>query len=75
MEDLGYTNTTFKLSAKEFGVPQNRQRAFVLSELNQHKFVAPTPGDITKKSISSFYDPAFDTVENIFNLPKGEVVE
>ncbi len=34
LESLGYKNTTMVLNAKNFGIPQNRQRAFCISELN-----------------------------------------
>lgn len=34
LESLGYKNTTMILNAKDFGIPQNRQRAFCISELN-----------------------------------------
>lgn len=34
LENLGYKNTIMVLNAKDFGIPQNRQRAFCISELN-----------------------------------------
>lgn len=34
LETLGYKNTTMVLNAKDFGIPQNRERAFCISELN-----------------------------------------
>ncbi|MGE3592060.1 MAG: DNA (cytosine-5-)-methyltransferase [Arcobacter sp.] len=34
LESLGYKNTTMVLNAKNFGTPQNRERAFCISELN-----------------------------------------
>lgn len=34
LESLGYKNTTRILNAKSFGIPQNRQRSFCISELN-----------------------------------------
>ena len=34
LESLGYKNSIMVLNAKEFGIPQNRERAFCISELN-----------------------------------------
>ena len=34
LESLGYKNTTRILNSKNFGTPQNRERAFCISELN-----------------------------------------
>ena len=34
IESLGYKNTTMVLNAKNFGIPQSRERAFCISELN-----------------------------------------
>jgi len=33
LEELGYKNTTMLLNSKDFGVPQSRERVFVVSEL------------------------------------------
>ena len=37
LEDLGYTNYWKVLNAKDYGVPQNRERVFVVSILGEHK--------------------------------------
>lgn len=37
LESLGYTNYYKVLNAKEFGIPQNRERVFVVSILNDDK--------------------------------------
>ena len=37
LEDLGYTNYWQVLNAKDYGVPQNRERVFVVSILGEHK--------------------------------------
>ena len=34
LESLGYKNTTMVLNAKDFGIPQSRERVFCISELN-----------------------------------------
>lgn len=37
LEGLGYTNYWKVLNAKDYGVPQNRERVFVISILGEHK--------------------------------------
>lgn len=37
LNDLGYTTTTYKINAREYGVPQNRNRIYALSVLNNPK--------------------------------------
>ena len=46
LENLGYTNYWQVLNAKHYGVPQNRERVFVISVLGEHKpyeFPKPIP--------------------------------
>jgi DNA (cytosine-5)-methyltransferase 1 len=43
MEDLGYTFTHQVLSAKDFGVPQNRERIYMVGLLGGKEFTFPTP--------------------------------
>ncbi len=72
LKSLGYENHEFSLNAKFFDTPQNRERAFVFSELNQDKFdkSALTNKDkITSKTISDVLDENFDE----WKLPKGEI--
>ena len=48
LESLGYTNCWKVLNAKDYGVPQNRERVFVVSILGEHEpyeFPKPTPLD------------------------------
>lgn len=48
LEELGYTNYWQLLNAKNYGVPQNRERVFVISILGEHKpyeFPNPIPLD------------------------------
>lgn len=37
LENLGYTNYWKVLNAKDYGIPQNRERVFVVSILGEHK--------------------------------------
>ena len=49
LEGLGYTNYWKVLNAKNYGVPQNRERVFVVSILGEHKpFEWPTPIPLDK---------------------------
>lgn len=49
LEDLGYTNYWQVLNAKDYGVPQNRERVFVVSILGEHKpYKFPTPMSLDK---------------------------
>ena len=41
MESLGYTNYYQVLNAKDYGIPQNRERVFTISILANHKFEFP----------------------------------
>jgi DNA (cytosine-5)-methyltransferase 1 len=46
LTDLGYVNYGRILNAKDFGIPQNRERMFIISALGEHKsFIFPKPFD------------------------------
>lgn len=50
LESLGYTSKYALLNAKDFGVPQNRERCFMLSWLGEDKFYDfPVGKPLTKK--------------------------
>ena len=50
LEDMGYTNYWQVLNAKDYGVPQNRKRVFVVSVLNNiHPFEFPEKIELTKR--------------------------
>lgn len=54
LEGLGYTNYWQVLNAKDYGVPQNRERVFVVSILGEHEeyeFPKPIPLDKCIKDI------------------------
>lgn len=49
LESLGYTNYWKVLNAKDYGVPQNRERVFVVSILGEHKpYEFPEGFELTK---------------------------
>lgn len=43
LESLGYSNYVEILNAKDYGVPQNRERAFMISILGDYKYEFPKP--------------------------------
>lgn len=54
LEELGYTNYWKVLNAKDYGIPQNRERVFCISILGEHepyKFPKPIKLDKTIKDI------------------------
>lgn len=60
LESLGYTNYWKVLNAKDFGVPQNRERVFVVSILGEHEpyeFPKPIP---LKKCITDILEDQVD---------------
>ena len=49
LEGLGYTNYWQILNAKDYGIPQNRERVFVVSVLGEHKpYEFPKPIELNK---------------------------
>lgn len=62
---LGYTTEFKVLTASDYGVPQNRRRAFFVGFLNSHRFIYPKPLD-TEKVTSS---------EALSDLPENSVVD
>lgn len=46
---LGYTNFTKVLNAKNYGVPQNRERVFMVSVLGDAWYEFPKPFELTKR--------------------------
>lgn len=50
LNELGYTSYYQVLNAKDYGIPQNRERVFVISILGEHKpFVFPPKQELTLK--------------------------
>ena len=49
LEDMGYTNFWQVLNAKDFGVPQNRERVFMVSVLGDAAFEFPKPFPLEKR--------------------------
>lgn len=49
LEDMGYENWWKVLNAKDYGVPQNRERVFVVSILGGGEYKFPEPIPLTKR--------------------------
>ena len=49
LEDMGYKNWWKVLNAKDYGVPQNRERVFVVSILGGRNYQFPEPIPLTKR--------------------------
>ena len=50
LESLGYSNYYEVLNAKDFGIPQNRERVFMVSILGEHEpYVFPKPIKLEKR--------------------------
>lgn len=56
LESLGYTNYWKVLNAKDFGIPQNRERVFVVSILREHKPFSFPKGQPLNKSIKDMLE-------------------
>ena len=70
LEDLGYTNKYAILNAKDFGVPQNRNRCFMLSWLGD--FYYDFPDKIPMKPFISFLDFNVDYIIKPEKLTKTQ---
>ncbi len=65
LESIGYQNFWQDLNAKDFGVPQNRQRCFMVSLLGNYTYHFPKPKDDTSIKISDLLE---NTVEEKYYL-------
>lgn len=60
LSELGYTNYWKVLNAKDYGIPQNRERVFCVSIRGEHKpFVFPKPKELTIR-LRDMIDEAVD---------------
>ena len=70
MKALGYTNYYQVLNAKDYGIPQNRERVFTISILGEHKpFVFPEKQEL-KIRLKDILD---DVVEEKFYLKDYQI--
>jgi len=71
MESLGYTNYWRVLNSKDYGIPQNRERVFTISVLNDGSFEMPV-GKETQLTIEDIMD---DDAESKFYINKALNIE
>lgn len=69
LTSYGYTNFAQVLNAKDYGVPQNRERIFVVSILGDAWFSFPQPRELTIR----LKDVLEDKVDEKFYLPQDKV--
>ncbi|HHX66924.1 MAG TPA: DNA cytosine methyltransferase [Gallicola sp.] len=60
LEELGYTNHWQVLNAKDYGIPQNRERVFVISILGEHKPYTFPPKQELKLSLKDMLEDEVD---------------
>ena len=72
LESLGYKNSWAVLNARDYGIPQNRERVFCISELGSKKrFDFPEPKELEVK----LYDLLDKDVDERFYLNKNQVMD
>lgn len=70
LSELGYTNYWIVLNAKDYGIPQNRERVFCVSIRGKHEpFVFPKP----KKLTIRLRDMIDETVDERFYLKESTI--
>ena len=71
LKSLGYKNYWSVLNARDYGIPQNRERVFCISILGNEPFEFPKPTELKK----SMYDYLEKNVDKSFYLKKGQVLD
>lgn len=74
MKNLGYKNFVQVLNAKDYGIPQNRERVFTVSireDLGQDHYEFPVARPLTKR----LKDVLEDVVDEKYYLPDGKVAK
>ena len=70
LSELGYTNYWKVLNAKDYGIPQNRERVFCVSIRGKHEpFVFPQPKELTIR----LRDMIDETVDEKFYLKESTI--
>lgn len=71
LESLGYSNKWKVLNARDFGVPQNRERVFCVSILGNSNFEFPEPIKLEKKLV----DILEKDIDDRFYLNNNQVLD
>ena len=78
LKDLGYTNFAKVLNAKNYGVPQNRERIFVVSVLGEAEYSFPEGFELDKRLkdiLEKEVDESFYLKEGIINTFVRRTIE
>ena len=78
LKDLGYTNFAKILNAKNYGVPQNRERIFVVSVLGEAEYSFPEGFELGKRLkdvLEKEVDESFYLKEGIINTFVRRTIE
>lgn len=73
MERLGYTNSYDVLDAREFGLPQARERVFTISGLNGEKFDFDSLIRTPMRSINDFLEDN-EKVSNVYDVTQPSIL-
>ena len=65
LEGLGYQNFWRVLNAKDYGIPQNRERVFCISILGGGQYLFPNPIPLDKR-LKDILEPVVDVLMAIF---------
>lgn len=68
LESKGYSNYYADLNAKNYGIPQNRNRTFMISILGDYYYEFPEPFKLTKK-LKDYLEPVVE--DKYYLSPKG----
>lgn len=74
LESKGYRNFTEILNAKYYGMPQNRNRAFMVSILGDYGYIFPRKTEL-KKTVDDFYETEVDKEFYIPNEKAKDFIE
>ena len=66
LEKIGYSNYIDLLNAKNYGIPQNRNRCFMISILGDYNYTFPKPKKLNKKALDFIDFP----IDEKYILPK-----
>lgn len=79
LESKGYSNYWQDLNAKDFGIPQNRNRCYMVSILGEYTYDSPTTvplvmklGDILETNPDDRYYLRPDQTRRLLNIPKDK---
>lgn len=79
LESKGYSNHWQDLNAKNYGIPQNRNRCYMVSLLGDYSYDFPHPislnlnfGDMLEEEVDQKYYLRPEQVERLVNIPKDK---